>query len=251
MNGSAMLLGITGIFLGAIGFIISFLMARERKALYLIRSTAMQSDSHPELSIKYQSAKINNVFSVRFIVWNAGGRSISREDIPSPEEGMRLKFPEECRVLFHKVIATGGENSGNVNEIQPNEIGLEFDHLDKGDALLCELLCTTKDNSPLHAEVTGKFKGNALKEGETSGRSVLENVFHGVTAVLIFLISIGLAYFSYQAFTIGMVVMGAVWGLISLFCLWLTVLDIRTNILGIPNKLPDKYKHFLDYGIMP
>lgn len=251
MNGSGMLLGITVIFLGATGLVISFLMTRERKALYLIRSIAMQSETHPELAIKYQNGKISNIFSVRFILWNAGGRSITKKDISTPDKGIRLKFPEECRILFHKVITTGGENSGEMSETNGNEIRLGFDHLDKGDALLCELLCTTKDNSPVHAVVSGEIKGKAIEVGESTGRSVLESVIHGVTAILVFLVSIALAYFAYQAFTINMIVMGAVWGVISLFCLWLTVLDVRTNILRIPDKLPGKFKHFLDYGILP
>ena len=251
MNESGILLGIAGIFIGVIGFVVSYSMSRERKAFFCIRSIAMQAGSHPDLAIKYQGSKLSNIFSVRFILWNAGGRVISRQDIPSPEAGPRIKFPEESRRLFHKIIITGEDNSGKLTEIEANELAMEFDHLEKGDALLGEVLCTTTDNSPLNANLSGHFKGTSIKQGDADHRSTLENIFYALAAILIFILTISFAYLAFLAFTSSQIVMGITWGLLCLFCFWLTVLDIRTNILSIPNKLPKKFRHFLDFGIMP
>jgi hypothetical protein len=84
--------------------------------------------------------------------------------------------------------------------------------------------------------------------GEVQNLSTGDHIFFSITALAMFLVTAWNAKSAYLAFVSRQTIGGVIWSIITLTSLWLTFVDIRFNILSIPNKLPKNYKHYLDYG---
>jgi hypothetical protein len=125
---------------------------------------------------------------------------------------------------------------------------LPFDYLNQGDAILGEILCTTNDDSDPNARVIGNFKGSVLKLGEVQNISLGDSIFFSIIGIFLLLFTSVVAMFSYLFFSSGYILWGCILTIITLGMIALTSIEIWGNILSIPNKLPNRFKQYLDYG---
>src|SRR4051794_5250622 len=55
---------------------------RVKQLVFAYATTAIQTKTHPEVSIKFRESEITNLCRIRAVCWNAGRAAIRREDIP-------------------------------------------------------------------------------------------------------------------------------------------------------------------------
>ncbi len=248
MDNIGLLLGIGGIIITIIGIVVSINLTKESRPLYAMRSNVLQGVNHPDLEIRFRNSKVPNIFSVRFVLWNAGRKEIRKDDIPSPQAAPRLQFSGETVVLHYEATTTTGDHSGLLIPDTLNSLCISFDYLNKGDAIVGEILCTTNGYSNQRPCILGTFKGSTLKEGDVHNLRKVENIYFIFIAVIMFLIASWNATSAFLAFSANQIIIGIMWVLFALLSLWLTFIDLKFNVFSIPNKLPIKLKHYLDYG---
>jgi hypothetical protein len=242
--------GLLGTILGIIGLAVSLYFARERKPLFIAGANTHQVVLHPDLEIQFRDDIVPNLYSVRFVIWNAGSKEIRKKELPSPQAGPQLKFSNDTQLLFFTANTMNGNKSGQLIADEPDGSYLQFDYLNKGDSILGEALCTTKSKSQPEVSLSGNFTGPVIKLDEPYTLSRGEYIFFSFTAIVLLLYSAWLAYSIYIAYAASHILWGTIFTLSFLATLLLTILEFRF-ILSIPYKLPRKYKHYLDHGSLP
>jgi hypothetical protein len=242
--------GLLGTILGIIGIAAALYFARERRPLFIAGANAHQVVLHHDLEIKFRGEIVPNLYSVRFVIWNAGSKERRVKESPSPEAGPQLKFSNDTQLLFYIANTMNGEKSGQLIADEPDESHLQFDYLSKGDSILGEALCATKNKSQPEVSLSGNFTGPVIKLNEPFLLSRGEYIFFTFTTIVLILYSGWLAYSIYMAFAASHMLWGTIFTLSFLTTLLLTYLESRF-ILSIPYQLPRKYKHYLDHGSLP
>lgn len=136
------LIGVAGVGVSTLGVLITLAVSRSKRPLYAYRVVTLDAVKHPNLGLTFKGNPVPNIYSVRFVFWNAGKNELRREDIPLPKAGPALLLSENVEVLSPEVISTTGDGSARLNEVAPNHI-FTFDYLNRGDAVLGEVLCTS------------------------------------------------------------------------------------------------------------
>ena len=240
-------LGIAGIITGILGFATVVYLSKKNRPLFLIGTKVRRVSARPDLEIRLGSSIMKNLYSVLFVIWNASGRDILSEELPSPQSGPRLKFLKETQILFFSVSATSADDPGRLVADGSNEIHLQFDYLAKGEALLGEVLCTSGDGSLPEVSLAGNFEAPVKRLGASVELTLWEQVYFSFTALALFLYALWLARSAYLAFITGLIPAGIVFSLLIMVSVFLAVLDIRLNFLSSAGKVPEKYRHYFEW----
>ena len=245
------LLGVLGLIVGIISTWVAFHYGRSRKPLYSIRHTRLGLVSHPSLHVRFGNKKVDRLSLVRFVFWNSGKHEIRREDIPNPPAGPRVVIAEDTKILDHKIVSINGDESVRLIPIDDHILRLDFEFLNRRDALLGEILCDDTTQTDHAAKIEGTIKGAVLQKGEIHNLSQFDNVFF-IAAFLAFIgFSIVGTVSTVQLFMNGNIVGGGMMTILTLVMMSMTYLIFQKNVLNIPNKTPIEYDKFLYSGELP
>jgi hypothetical protein len=126
-----------------------FFRSRKRKIFavdYLL--SVLQTKSHPEITISFHKRKIENLWRVYLLFWNAGQKEIRASDIPS-QGGPAVEFVEGTRVLSSVVKKASSDEISFMTSTDTNLLKLHFDFLNPGDGAVIEVLFEDLSDRPL------------------------------------------------------------------------------------------------------
>jgi hypothetical protein len=182
-----------------------------------------------------------------------GGKEIRKQDIPQLKSGPMLTVIN-AEILKFKADTTIGDESGKFipleRDIFQNELCIDFDFLNKGDAFFGEVYLTNENEHPPITRFSGSFKGcPKILEGDCHNITKFESGFFIVTFLILVMTFVMSGLSSYAKFTSGNY--DFVYMLIAcIFSLFLTVIMYKYNIASIQNKIPEKHLKFLETGDM-
>ena len=245
-----LVLGIGGLAIAAAGIAISFILARSQRPLYAIATTALRGVAHPDLAIAFNGRPIPNVYAVRFILWNGGRKEIRKEDIPEDGAGPMVILVKTVELLALNAQTTTGDETGKLSALGDGRVSVHFDFLNKEDAILGEILCTSPDGSDPLARFAGVIKGAQLQAGSSRGSFWDDIVGRGGFLVMVL-------FFGYVVTKSAHDVVNPQWW--HLMALWFTPLATCALVLfaswhlyfSISRRTPKKYNAFLSGGAFP
>src|SRR5215213_2586078 len=126
-----------------------FFRSRKKKVLavdYLL--SVIQTKSHPEITISFHKRKIENLWRVYLLFWNAGQKEIRASDIPS-QGGPVVEFIKGTRVLSQVIKKASSDEIGFMISDNTNQtLKLHFDFLNPGDGAVVEVLFEDLSDRP-------------------------------------------------------------------------------------------------------
>lgn len=244
------LIGVSGLLLGAIGAWLSYHYGRQIRPLGVIRTLRLDLVSHPNLHIRFGNREVASLSLVRFVLWNGGTREIRREDLPASPIGPQVLLPNLATILDYRIAATNGDSSAAIVPDGANQLIFNFDFLNRNDALLGEILYEQGTGGG-RATLQGTLKGAPLQEGGQHNLTLFDHVF----MIVIFLLFAGMAAVAAAAATKAVLdnkILEAVGlSILTLVVAGLAYVDLRVNVLSIPNKLRASHARFLNSGMLP
>lgn len=251
MFDAEILVGLGGLLLGGISIAVSIYSAKHRLPLYFIRTTSLVKVNHPDIEVVFKGKTIPNLYSVRFVFWNGGREEIRREDLPKGKASPAFRFSENTEILSLSAKTTTGDKSGKLKKEKDNSLILTFDYLNKGDAIIGEIICTTSDNRFPKVHISGFVKGASIRVGDVFNLNILDHIFSLVFAgIFAFLSSLAIKSV-YDAFLVSNMFKLVISGMFSILCVGLFIIFLWANILSIPKKIPKQYDYFLNNGELP
>jgi hypothetical protein len=245
------ILTIFGLLVGIAGTFFTIFYGGKSKPLYSIHQVSIGLPAHPHLRVRFKNRGVNAISLIRFVVWNAGRREIRREDIPMRPIGPCVLLPEGTRLLDQRIIATTGDESATLTPIADGQLSLSFEFLNRGDAILGEILCEdcTEDQPP--AMIKGIVKGACFQRGDIHNLTLFDHVFFVFVLLVMIAMSIIFGVGTVERLRSGRYASAGLSAMFTLLLIALTYLNLRFNILSIPKKLPREYETFLSDGTLP
>lgn len=244
------LISVAGVGVSALGLLITLAVSRSKRLLYAYRVVTLDAVKHPDLGLTFKGNAIPNVYSVRFVFWNSGRNELRKEDIPLPKAGPALRLSENMEVLSLEVVSTTGDWSARLDEATPNHLFLAFDYLNRGDAVLGEVLCTSKDGKDPKVLFTGAIKGAKVAQGRTENLHWRDHIVFVFAEVFMVFLAFSSAKFAYDEFVAGEYYKLTKVVLFLLILFLLAYANLYLNILSIPRTLSLKYERFLTHGAL-
>lgn len=242
-------MGFIGILISAAGVFISLWIMRSPRPLYVMRLAKLGGIRHPDIAILVGERKVSNLYSVRLVFWNGGRKDIRKEDLPEPKAGPMIRVSKKSEVLRYIAATTTGDKSGDFISCD-NDLSINFNYLNQGDAFLGEVYLTSEDDVRPEINFSGCLKGYSISEGDIHNISTFNHLFFILTGTVLLFLTLSFGYSMYSAITLGHGTAIIVSSLFFIFSLWLTVLDFRFNIFSILKKIPKQYLEFLETGEM-
>ncbi|WP_297794847.1 hypothetical protein [uncultured Marinobacter sp.] len=249
MDFLSLLIGVGGFSLTAIAMVLTFIFHKSVRPLYLFDISKFGGIEHPEIGITFKGNPVSNLYVLRFVLWNAGKKEIRKEDLPNEKAAPRISFDYSSKVLSNLAYSSTGDDTGNITFSDQNEACLNFDYLNKGDAVIGEIYFSSDDEDNAQFEFLGAVKGAKVKQGNKEIRNATNIIWPLVLSALLVFVAFGSASTTYTNFvnhefwaaTYGVGFSSAV-AVASFLC-------IRFNVLIIPYMVPEQYGEFLEDGL--
>lgn len=245
------ILGIAGVVLGVLGIFVTYFLTKSIRPLYAFKIVTLDGVKHPHLCLTFNGKPVPNIYSIRFVFWNGGRKELRREDIPRPKAGPGIVISDNMTVLSSELQSTTGDGTAKLSKHKgTNELFLNFDYLNRLDAVTGEILCTSTDQIPPTVVFKGALKGSRIIKGLTRNLSFGDKFFFVVTEIILAAMFLAICKSGYSEIFSKNYSEFAKSALIFVGLLFLLIANLSLNLLTIPNSLPKRFAGFLSNGTL-
>ena len=156
------------------------------------------------------------------------------------------------RVFDLRAVRCSERHSRRLVDLRNGTLAVDFDLLNKGDAVLGEILCTSADGSNLVAKICRRDEGLNTEERPDKGTVVDDVFFPGQGTIGVGAASWAMARVAIDLYTNNahwLKVLGA--SVLTLAFVALALLSAFSLYLGITRRMPRKYDSLLKGGPFP
>lgn len=246
---SGIILGIIGAVLSGLSLIVAFVFNNRTKPkpVYSFHLSSFRGIKRPDIQILFKGSLVPNLHVLRYVLWNDGGRDIRKDDLPKGDAAPRIKISDNAKLLYATAYSTTGDDTGKLHELSLNELALEFDYLNKDDAVIGEIYFSTNDE--LSCSFLGSVKGSKIKKGCVENVYTFEIVYNFILCIVMSFMVFASLGFVFSAFINSKYVDGILLLLINCFFLFSALANAIYGFKALKDRIPPQYSTFLANGI--
>lgn len=149
--------------IGSLFGVLAYIRPRKRQKL-LYQTSGIQYFEEQEFALPsdfvmtFQGENVERLAKTTLILWNGGTDVLRGEDI-IVDNPIRIRLPEERRILRNRLIGESGQsNRMRIEEIlgKTNELAISYDYLNIDDGAVIEVMHDAKEHDPT---IIGAAKG--------------------------------------------------------------------------------------------
>lgn len=169
-----------------IAIVVPIIQARKVQLNFSYSSSLLVSDSLSEmegLDISFQGSKVGRLSVTTCEICNTGNVTIEDSDV---YEGHKLRVftgSENAEVLFASVVSQSYDTNNCQLSYDGNSVNVHFDVLEKKEKVVFNIYHTGDADTAFSIE--GKIKEGNIKEGDTIGNQITDEVFLTKTSLIL------------------------------------------------------------------